>query len=730
MDLLAALNSVQREAASTIDGPVLILAGAGSGKTRVLTYRIAHLVKELGIPPWNVLAITFTNKAASEMKERVNLLLGDRTGEMVWVSTFHAACVRILRSELSKIGKSSLFTIYDGDDQKKLIKAVLKELDIDEKHFPVNAILSQISDAKNKLLTPKDYEMRAGSFFENQVAKVYHLYQDKLNRSSAMDFDDLLMQCVFLLRDNPSILKYYQDKFQYIHIDEYQDTNHVQYQLGRLLASKNQNICVVGDDDQSIYGWRGADIGNILDFEKDYPAARVFKLVQNYRSTRSILSAANAVIENNWERKGKELWTDNEEGDKAILYRASNDFAEAMFICTEIEKLHQEEQLPYSSFAVMYRTNSQSRILEESLLKFSIPYQLIGGFRFYQRAEVKDIMSYLKVLVNPDDGISLKRIINIPRRGIGDSTISRIEKYAIENDLSMWQALDVSPDIMMQVYGNRAFKPMSIFLALMKELMGMRVNMILPDIVEAIIDKTGYSMELVTEGTEESMSRLENLRELISVARDFHNRSEDKSLEAFLYDVSLLADTDSIEDDVHKVTLITLHGAKGLEYPVVFLTGLEDGVFPHMRCFENDREMQEERRLCYVGITRAKKKLYLTLAGSRMQAGQDMYNPPSRFLKEIPGSLVLDRSTFAQRKEVQTVSNIKPAARPQQEKPQLSEDRYNIKTGEKVRHSKWGVGTVVSVKGSGANMEIAVAFSGSGVKKLLVEYAPVEKVDA
>jgi DNA helicase-2/ATP-dependent DNA helicase PcrA len=723
MDFCSGLNPNQEAAVCHTEGPLLVLAGAGSGKTRVLTHRIAHLVKDLGVSPWSIIAITFTNKAASEMRQRVSDLLGNQAGEMVWVSTFHSACVRILRRELAGIGLNPHFTIYDSDDQQKLMKQCIKELDFDDKQMSANMVLSRISRAKSELISAAAYDTTAEDFVDEKVARLYLLYQSKLEAANAFDFDDLLMRVVNIFQEYPRVLEYYQDKLQYVMVDEYQDTNRAQYEFSRLLAGKHRNIFVVGDDDQSIYGWRGADIRNILDFEQDFPDAKVIKLTENYRSTKTILDAANGVVQNNRSRMGKELWTKGPEGEKVAISGVADDLMEALGIAREIDRLVQEEGKKYSDVAILYRMNSQSRSLEERFVMLGIPYQIVGGVRFYQRKEVKDILAYLRMLINQDDDIAFARVVNVPRRGIGDTTLSALAKFARLQGGSQWQALgklDDEPTIR-----DRGRKSLLDFYQLIQVLQKEKDQLILPDLVEAVYEKSGYRAELEREGTNEATARIENLGELISVARDFYERSEEKTLEAFLYDVSLVSDVDALANEDGQVTLMTLHCAKGLEFPVVFIAGMEDGIFPHVRALSSEPEMEEERRLCYVGITRAKERLYLSFAGRRFISGSEAWNRPSRFLHEIPVHLCDQPAVPVQTptRQVDKDAWKKPEIRPA---PDGSE-KWSLEAGDRVTHGKWGDGTVVSIKGTGENMEVAVAFALNGVKKLMVAYAPLIK---
>ena len=637
-ELLAGLNPDQKKAVEMTEGPVLIVAGAGSGKTRVLTHRVAYLLSEKGVHPWNILAITFTNKAAREMKERITHLVGPEAEE-IWISTFHAMCVRILRRDGERIGYSRNFTILDVPDQVTVIKQVLKELNLDAKQHDPRGYLHWISQAKNRLQTPPKMKEQAGSFREEIAAQIYDAYQKKLRANQSMDFDDLLLETIRLFRQVPEALDYYQRKFQYIHVDEYQDTNHAQYVLVNLLAAHHRNICVVGDSDQSIYAFRGADITNILDFERDYPDAEVIRLEQNYRSTQTILDAANGVITHNQRRKPKNLWTENGTGEPIRLFEAGNEHEEAFFVAETILQGVREGR-DHGDYAVLYRTNAQSRVLEEVLLKSNIPYRVVGGIKFYERKEIKDLLAYLRLVVNPDDDLSLRRVINVPRRGIGEGTMEKIDRYAEEKGVSLYRALLEADRIGL---APRFLRPLQSFTTMIRDLHGMAEYLSARELTEEVLEKTGYREALEREGTLEAEGRLENIGEFLSVVQEFEQRSEDKSLVDFLTDLALLSDIDTLEDegpDGDAVVLMTLHSAKGLEFPCVFLVGMEEGLFPHIRSLEDDDALEEERRLAYVGITRAEKELYLTRARLRSIFGQTVSHPPSRFLDEIPEHLV------------------------------------------------------------------------------------------
>jgi DNA helicase-2/ATP-dependent DNA helicase PcrA len=633
------LNPEQKEAVLHTEGPLLILAGAGSGKTRVLTYRIAYMIEEKGINPWNILAITFTNKAAKEMKERVGHLIGS-TQDM-WISTFHASCARILRKDIERLGDyKSNFVIFDTKDQEAVIKDCLKELNLNEKNFPFKAVSATISNAKNLLEDPIRFSQKnMHDIRSRKIADIYTLYQKKLKKNNALDFDDILFKVVELLANNPDILAYYQNKFKYIMIDEYQDTNFCQYRLVSLLAKQHQNLCVVGDDDQSIYSWRGADIGNILNFEKDFPNAKVIKLEQNYRSTQTILDAANAVIKNNFGRKSKKLWTENETGGSIQFYNAMDEWGEANFISSEIKQLQEAYGKRLNEFAVLYRTNAQSRVIEEAFMSHGIPYRIIGGFKFYDRKEVKDVIAYLRLIQNPDEDVSLKRIINIPKRGIGNTTLEAIQSYARQNDDSLFGAL-LSIDSIGGV-SKKALGNINEFVKLISGLMAAAEIKKPSEVLKELLDKSGYLDSLQKEGDEDSLTRAENIRELLSATLEFESKNPDANLQQFLEQMALMSDIDNLETEAEAVVLMTLHSAKGLEFPVVFMSGMEEGVFPSQRSYFEEHQMEEERRLMYVGITRARESLYLTAAFERTIFGSTTYNIVSQFIKEIPKDLII-----------------------------------------------------------------------------------------
>lgn len=725
--LLTGLNEQQKEAVKTTEGPLLIMAGAGSGKTRVLTHRIAYLMVERGVNPYNILAITFTNKAAREMKDRIGALLGG-AAEEVWISTFHSACVRILRRDIDRIGYNRNFTILDTTDQQSVIKGILKEKNLDPKKFDPRGILAAISSAKNELIDPETFSKRQGGYMDQIVSEVYTEYQKRLKKNQALDFDDLIMVTIQLFQRVPEVLEFYQRKFQYIHIDEYQDTNRAQYMLVKLLASRFQNLCVVGDSDQSVYGWRGADIANILSFEKDYPQSRAIFLEQNYRSTKRILHAANEVIKNNLNRKPKNLWTENTDGCNIAYFRGDNQQTEAQFVAGKIQELTASGQRKRSDIAILYRTNAQSRVIEEVLMKSNIDYNIVGGIKFYDRKEIKDLLAYLRLIANPADDISLQRVINVPKRGLGSTSLDKISRYAQDNDLTMYEALAEADFIGIS---SKAAKTALEFRRLIETYTQQQEYLSVSELVEEVLERTGYRDMLKAEKTIESQSRLENIEEFLSVTKNFEDNSEDKSLVAFLTDLALVADIDEVgkEEKVQdSVVLMTLHSAKGLEFPVVFLMGMEEGVFPHSRSLMDENEMEEERRLAYVGITRAEEELYLTNAQMRTLYGRTNMNPVSRFISEIPADLIDD---LAASKKVTTSFGLKtqPARRPVA-RPQIKTTNINSdwKVGDKASHKKWGTGTVVSVKGSGESMELDIAFpSPIGIKRLLAAFAPIEK---
>ncbi len=736
MSYLEGLNEKQLEAVTTTEGPLLVLAGAGSGKTRVLTRRIAYLIDEKEVLPSNILALTFTNKAANEMKERIDRIIDYRVDDM-WVGTFHSMCVRILRRNIEEIGYERNFVIFDRADQKTLMKDCIKELDLNKKTYDPKAMLNFISSQKDKLIHPDTYiKENYNEFRERQKGEIYSLYQKKLKENNALDFDDLISKTIELFKSNPEVLKFYQKKFRYILVDEYQDTNGAQYELIRLLAKEHKNICVVGDDDQSIYKFRGADIRNILEFEKDYSNTKIIKLEQNYRSTKSILEAANCVIKNNMGRKNKKLWTSNEEGIPISLYGAQNEHDEGNFIAEKIEELSEKDGLELSDFAVFYRTNAQSRVLEEAMMKANIPYQIVGGLKFYDRKEIKDIIAYLRVIQNPVDDISLKRIINVPKRGIGKRTVEKLETYALEKDESIYSVvLDVEE---ISGLSNRAKNRVKNFSTLITKFFAMKELLGVKELIENIIESIGYIENLKKDNSVESRTRIENIEEFISVAIEYEKKNDENSLEDFLAGISLLSDIDKIDDEEadNSVTLMTLHSAKGLEFPVVFLSGMEEGMFPISRACVEDDELEEERRLCYVGITRAKKKLFFTYTDVRTIYGRTTYNSVSRFVDEVPENLITKcgEDRYPKKEKKKETKKSKPPKKTYfrgytyENTKTKREDKSNIKEGMKVKHKKWGIGTVVQIKGEGEKAEATIAFNKVGIKKLVLGFAPVEIV--
>lgn len=721
MDYLKQLNEQQQKAVLYTEGPLLVLAGAGSGKTRVLTYRIAYLIADKGVHPWNILAITFTNKAADEMKQRVANLVGVLSKD-IWISTFHSSCARILRQEIDKIGYERNFTIFDDGDQSAMIKECIKELALSDKYFPEREVKAKISNAKNNLIGPADYlKYFGGDFRADKIAQLYSLYQNKLRQNNALDFDDLIMKTIELFQLRPDVLEFYQHKFKYILVDEYQDTNYAQYIMVQMLSRRYRNLCVVGDDDQSIYGWRGADIRNILDFEKDFPDAKVIKLEQNYRSTQNILNAANSVISNNSGRKGKRLWTMNKPGERIKCYMAYNEHDEAQFICHRILEGVQKEGRRYGDFAVLYRMNAQSRAIEENMMYAGIPYRVVGGLRFYDRKEIKDIIAYLRVIVNPLDSVSLRRIINEPKRGIGDATIKAMEQLAEENNQSLF---DVIWNIeQWEAVSSRAKNKIKPFADILVQLMAMKELVPPSEFIQQVLDLTGYMKALEAEGSEEAKTRLENIGQLVSAVKEFESSAEEPTLEAFLENVALISSVDELEEGSDAVVLMTIHGAKGLEFPVVFIAGMEEGLFPSSRAFNEESQMEEERRLCYVAITRARQQLYMTCARQRMIFGNIMDGIPSRFLDEIPDELLEGvAEPVSQKQGCDSDKAVrKPTAKSTGNAPKTA-----YRPGDKIKHSQFGVGTIVEVKGHGDDIELKVAFPKNGVKQLLVKYAPIE----
>lgn len=754
MNIYEGLNPAQAQAVAHTEGPLLIMAGAGSGKTKVLTCKIANLLDK-GISPYNILAITFTNKAATEMRERVDRMIGEKA-KSVWLSTFHSFCAKFLRFEIEALGiYKQNFVIYDTQDAQTLIKNCLKELNLDEKQYAPYSVQSAISNAKNMMLTPDDYARDATDFFARKVAEIYNLYQKNLIENNALDFDDLLMLAVKVLKENEMVRQKYQQRFRYILVDEYQDTNGAQYQLTSLLAGMYRNLCVVGDADQSIYGWRGADIRNIMDFEKDYPEATVIKLEQNYRSTKTILNAANMVIEHNLDRKPKKLWTDNPQGDKIIHYTANDERDESKFITEEAVKQKTLFNVSYGDMAVLYRTNAQSRALEEGFMRAGVPYTMVGGLKFYDRKEIKDILAYLRVIYNTEDTISLKRIINVPKRSLGNVTMEKLAEFAQMYNMTLFDAVSAPETAPITPKAKQSLANFAEFiLTMLNESTRLSVH----DLIEQVMEKSGYIAELEKEHTVENQTRLENIKELLSVAKDFERTNEEPTLENFLSNVSLVSDIDNADMEDDRVTLMTMHAAKGLEFPVVFLAGMEEGLFPHSRTLMNEAEIEEERRTCYVGITRAERKLYITNAKSRMIFGRAVSYEPSRFISEIPiefleereaknpfafgmesksnmyggykapmqNRTILGGSSFGDKPSTLLGSRKAPAVKSNGNviRPDLS---IKWKVGDKAKHNKWGIGTVVSVKGTGEEVELKIAFPGQGIKALMQKYAPITK---
>ena len=725
--LLTGLNKEQQQAVQHTEGPLLILAGAGSGKTKVLTVRVAYLLAQ-GVNPYEILAITFTNKAAKEMKSRVEGLVGD-VANRIWLSTFHSFCAKFLRFEIdSFLGYNSNFTIYDTSDSQAVIKAALKALNLDDKYYPVGAMIAAISDAKNQLLFASDFRKQARDFYQQKVADVYEYYERELRKNNALDFDDLLLVAVKLLQSNAAVLDKYSHRFRYVMIDEYQDTNHAQYLLAKLLASHWKNIAVVGDADQSIYAWRGADIQNILDFEKDYPNCTSIKLEQNYRSTKIILDAANAVIDNNEGRPEKNLWTDKTEGAKIQHFTAQSEHEEAAFIGDTIAKKHDIHDVPYGDMAILYRTNAQSRVLEEALIKRALPYTMVGGTKFYDRKEIKDVLAYLRVLYNPFDDLSLLRIINVPKRSIGATTVAKLQEYARANGTSLFMTL-TQLHLIDSIKGKTKEK-LEEFGILIFTLVSEMENRTVLDILESILDRTGYLAQLEESTDPQDQARAENIGELLSVAKDFQDTNPSGTVEDFLEQVALVNDVDSFEQEEAKVTLMTLHAAKGLEFPIVFLCGLEEGLFPHSRTLMNPEEIEEERRLAYVGITRAEKELYISNATTRTVFGRTSSYLPSRFIDEIPEELV--DGLRAKRKVPDDIKRHVPqhmsvTSRPVTKPIVRNEVIADWKVGDTAIHSKWGNGKVINVTGEGAGMKLTIEFPTQGVRVVMAKFAPVKK---
>ncbi len=736
------LNNMQQKAVLQIDGPVLVLAGAGSGKTGALTVRIAHMIEQ-GICPWNIFAITFTNKAAKEMRERVNTLVGEDAKD-VWVSTFHSTCVRILRSEIHHLDFNRHFSIYDSDDQDKLLKDCFKKLnfDLSDKMYSIKFAKVMISKQKEELISWEEYAKNVdkNNLKEVKTAKVYQIYQSMLKENNALDFDDLIYKTVLLFQQHPEVLEKYQNRFRYIMVDEYQDTNTAQYMFVKLLAEKYQNICVVGDDDQSIYGWRGANIRNILEFERDFKDTKIIKLEQNYRSTKTILESANAVIHNNITRRSKTLWTENEKGNKICLYKAENEYDESRFISEKIENLKKQGK-SYNEIAVLYRNNSQSRTIEDQLIKKSIPYRLFGGLRFYERKEIKDVICYLKVLSNPADTVAISRIINVPKRGIGDTSIEKINTFVIENNMTFYEALAHLEE--MPELKTRA-KRFQEFYELIEKLREDAQMLSVVDLIDSILKRSGYLQSLQEEATDDAFDRIENINELISKAAEYEKQNPDGGLSGFLEDIALVADIDNYNEDDGNVALMTLHTAKGLEFNYVFMIGMEERIFPSYNSvmYGGTKEIEEERRLCYVGITRAKQELFLSYTKTRMQHGMTQRNTPSRFLNELPKELleipVRPMSAAAKEYALKTKMRIKPTftrpnpygmAKPKTDLPSPKNIVLDFKEGDKVRAPKYGIGTVKSILPGGADFEVEVSFGAKGVKKFMAGLSKLKKVE-
>lgn len=735
MSWLDTLNDAQKKAVTYPEEPLLVLAGAGSGKTRVLTYRVAWLIREMNVDPHAIMALTFTNKAADEMKSRIENLTGRRD---IRAGTLHSTCARLLRQDWQRLGGDPRFTIYDAGDQLILIRSVIKELNIDDKQHTPQAILYHISQAKNDLITPEKY--RPIGYFQEVIARIYKHYQAALIKQNAMDFDDLILNAVRLLQEDPETARCYKERFRHILVDEYQDINKAQYMLIKLLAQSHRRLTAVGDDDQSIYGWRGADVGIILRFEKDFPEAGIVKLEQNYRSTGNILSAAHAIISHNSGRHAKKLWTENEAGKELVLYEAMNEEDEAFFIAREVTRLVEDEGRSLSDFAVLYRTNAQSRALEEALVRLDIPYVIVGGLRFYERKEIKDIMAYLRVIENPADAVSLRRIINVPGRGVGPASLTRLERLAEAKGIPLLEAVGRTEEI--EGLSRKASAALQELYSLLAGLGSRREEMLVGDIIAEVLDRSGYVRMLREERTIEAEGRLENIKELLTVAREFIIDGEHGTLAAFLEQVALVADIDNLPEETRAVTLMTLHSAKGLEFPVVFMVGMEEGLFPHNRSLLDNSEMEEERRLCYVGLTRAKEQIYLTHAWRRMIYGSVNSNKPSRFLEDIPVDMISHQGTGSDFMFSETPAygalgqdyGRQAGGRPSAvviRSPRRAEPYTGAayRTGDKVRHAVWGEGIVMATIGDGERLKISVAFPKVGVKQLKVSMAPLEKLE-
>jgi ATP-dependent DNA helicase UvrD/PcrA len=751
VEVLEGLNPSQRQAVLHTDGPLLILAGAGSGKTRVITHRIAHLIGAHGVAPWQILALTFTNKAAEEMRQRVERLLGASSQE-IWVSTFHAACARMLRRDIEHLGVyTRSFVIFDTGDQSGLIKECLRELNISPDRFAPQAIAGRISRLKNQLITAEQFAAGAQNFgFEEQVRRVYQLYEKKKAESNALDFDDLLMETVRLFEAVPEVLQYYQRKFRYILVDEYQDTNHAQYRIIRLLAAEHRNLCVVGDDDQSIYGWRGADVSNILSFERDYPESAVVKLEENYRSTQSILKAAGRVIDKNTARKDKQLWTQREMGEKLTYVESPDEIHEAAMICQMIRRLRLSAGWDYRDMAIFYRTNAQSRAIEDALRQEGLPYQIVGGVKFYERKEVKDLLAYLRMTVNPRDSVSLRRAINVPPRGIGKVTVDKIAAHAEARGVSLYEA--IGEMLAAGLLAGAAAHKVQQFYDLVESLRGMAAVMSVAELIRELIQRTGFLEQYGTTGEDEM--RRQNIQEVITAADDFEERAPEASLASFLDQTALIADQDTLVDEAGRVVLMTLHTSKGLEFPVVFISGMEDGIFPHRRAFEDSSELEEERRLCYVGITRAKDRLFLSSAVRRRIYGTELYNPPSMFLQDIPPELLhAERSSQPLAHGRQGRAAWSHAVEPPHDDSVPEDDAATVagrgrasrrlgkpdtrqqwggeyRPGTLVRHPEWGLGVVQKQEGEGEGLKLTIIFRDVGRKVVAAKYAKLEKVSS
>lgn len=755
--LLAGMNDKQAEAVMTTEGPLLIMAGAGSGKTRVLTHRVAHLIQDLDVLPWRILAITFTNKAAREMKERISQLVDESDAEAVWVSTFHALAVRILRRDIDKLGYKKDFSIIDASAQRTLIKRILKDFNVDIEKYAPRSVLGAISNAKNAMEGPEEYVKKATGPFEEIVGKAYKEYQHRLALAQSLDFDDLIMLTIELLHKDQEVLSYYQEKFLYVHVDEYQDTNDAQYELVTLLSAKHRNLAVVGDSDQSIYGWRGANMQIILNFSKEYPDAKTVMLEQNYRSTQTILDAANAVIRNNNERIAKKLWTDNGEGEKITYYRGQSDRSEALFVIKEIRDAVDTQQHDYKDFAVLYRTNAQSRGVEEALVKANMPYTVVGGSKFYDRKEIRDVLAYLSLVTNPADNENFLRIVNEPKRGIGQTSLEKLRRFALENN---WTLLDSAANAtLIPGLSARASNKLTDFAKMISDFIKqMSFDLSLTDLTKSILEKSGYEAQLKKSPTPENEGRLENLSEFLSVTEEFDKNYEpsDESISKyvdFLGELALVSDLDNVDENSNnQITLMTLHAAKGLEFPVVFLVGMEENIFPLSRAAADDDQLEEERRLAYVGITRAKEKLFLTNAYSRLLYGRTTSNPASRFIDEIDAKLIdekYDGSGFQSlnrerdlpfSKRSVPAQGVTFSGRKRQQPVQLtSQSRPNVTNtgaekkdwviGDAVQHKKWGIGHVIKITGDGEDKELDIAFPDQGIKRLLAAFAPISKVE-